>query len=405
MDLFSEDKGTIPPLAYRVRPESLEGFIGQSKELSKGRPLRKMIESGNLHSFLIYGPPGTGKTTIATIASIGRRSISVSATTEHIKDVKKTLESLIKEKSFSQVTPVVIIDEMQHFTRREQDAFLDSVEKGEIILIALTTENPSFYINSALLSRLSIFFFEKLKEEEILQVLKNAFSKDNFIKERSISEEALSYIARESDGDARKALNRVESLLNSIDKQTIEYKDVELFEEKVLSYGKELHYDLISAFIKSMRGSDPDAAAYYMYRMIESGEDPLYLARRMIRFASEDIGLGDPMALIIANSARDAFTFLGAPEGILALLEACVYLARAPKNNDLYIAESEVKKTIDETGSLEIPKKLLNPVTTLMKKRGYGKGYKYPHNFQGNIVPGETYLPEEIKNKKFLKEK
>jgi putative ATPase len=364
-----------------------------------------MIESGNLHSFLIYGPPGTGKTTIATIASIGRRSISISATTEHIKDVKKTLESLIKEKSFSQVTPVVIIDEMQHFTRREQDAFLDSVEKGEIILIALTTENPSFYINSALLSRLSIFFFEKLKEEEILQILKNAFLKDNFIKERSISEEALIYIARESDGDARKALNRVESLLNSIDKQTIEYKDVELFEEKVLAYGKELHYDLISAFIKSMRGSDPDAAAYYMYRMIESGEDPLYLARRMIRFASEDIGLGDPMALIIANSANDAFHFLGVPEGILALLEACVYLAKAPKNNALYIAESEVKKTIDETGSLEIPKKLLNPVTTLMKQRGYGKDYKYPHNFQGNIVPGETYLPEEIKSKKFLKEK
>jgi putative ATPase len=405
MELFPEGKETTPPLAYRVRPTTLEEFIGQTKELGKGRPLRKMIESGNLYSFLISGPPGTGKTTIAAIASKQRKSISISATTEHIKDVKKMLEGIIKEKGFSKITPVLIIDEVQHFTRREQDAFLDSVEKGDIILIALTTENPSFYINSALLSRLSIFFFEKLKDEEIAKIIENALIKDEYVKGRIISDDALKFIVSESDGDGRKALNIVESVLNSTDKPVINYEDVENLKEKTLAYGKELHYDLISAFIKSMRGSDPDAAIYYMYRMIEGGEDPLYLARRMIRFASEDIGLKDTMALIIANAAKDAFHFIGAPEGYLVLLEACVYLAKAPKDNSLYLAENEVRKTIQETGSLAIPKKLLNPVTKLMEERGYGKDYKYPHNYERHIVENETYMPNEIKNKKFFKEK
>ncbi|MGC8721643.1 MAG: replication-associated recombination protein A [Caldisericaceae bacterium] len=405
MDLFKESNEAIPPLAYRVRPKTLNEFVGQSKELSHGRPLRKMIESGNLHSFLIYGPPGTGKTTIAQIASAGMRTVSFSATTEHIKDVKKSLENLIKETSFSQITPIIIVDEMQHFTRREQDAFLDYVEKGEIILIALTTENPSFYVNSALLSRLSIFFFEKLKDEEIVQIIKNALLNDEYIKGREISEEALKYIVEQSDGDGRKALNIVESILTSIDKQTIEYRDIELFQDKVLIYGKELHYDLISAFIKSMRGSDPNAATYYMYRMIKAGEDPLYIARRMIRFAAEDIGITDPMALVIANAAMNSFNFVGAPEGYLVLLEACVYLANAPKSNELYLAEKDAIETIDSTGSLEIPRKLLNPVTKLMKEMGYGKDYKYPHNYEGSIVKGETYLPEEIKDKKFFRQK
>ncbi len=404
MELFEEGRETISPLAYRVRPTTLEEFVGQAKELAEGRPLRKMIESGDLHSFLISGPPGSGKTTIAAIASKERKSISISATTEHIKDVKKILESITKEKNFSRITQVVVVDEIQHFTRREQDAFLESVERGDIILIALTTENPSFYINSALLSRLSIFIFQKLSNEEIRQIILNAIKEDKYLKDCSINDNALELITEASDGDARRALNILEAVVSNSGKKLIDASDVEKFSGKVLTYGKELHYDLISAFIKSMRGSDPDAALYYMYRMIEGGEDPLYVVRRMVRFASEDIGLKDPTALVIANAAKDAFHFVGAPEGYLALAEACVYLAKAPKDNSLYLAENEVRKTIQETGSLAIPKKLLNPVTKLMEERGYGKDYKYPHNYEGHIVENEAYLPGEIKNKKFLKE-
>ena len=405
MELFKQNSSSKRPLAERVRPESLDDFIGQEHLLGVGKPLRKMLELGMLSSFLIYGPPGSGKTTIAFLATKDRKKILVSATTEHIKDVKKTIEALVKEKKFSDIAPVVIVDEIQHFNKKEQDAFLEPIERGDIILIGLTTDNPSFYIISPLLSRLSIFVFEKLTASHLEKIIDNALNKDKLLSGLSIAPTARKLIAEASDGDARKALNIVEAIFDATGKKIIEDSDVKNFTgSAMLLYGEELHYDLISAFIKSMRGSDPDAALYYMYRMIEAGEDPLYIARRMVRFATEDIGLKDSNALVVANAAQQAFHFIGLPEGYLALAEAAVYLAKAPKSNALYMAENNVKKIIEETGSLEVPKKLRNPVTKIMEQWGYGKEYKYPHNFAGHIVKDEKYLPDEIKDRKFYKE-
>ena len=394
----------LEPLASRVRPKTIEEFVGQEHLVGVGAPLFNMYKTGKLTSFIIWGPPGSGKTTIAQILTQGRKSITISATTEHIKDVKKLLQNLTKENLFSTETPVVIVDEIQHFNRKEQDAFLSFIEQGKIILIALTTENPSFYVNNALLSRLSLFVFNKLTSTHVRKILENAINKDEFLKDLKFEEGVLDYISEISDGDARKALNILENVSKNAKEGLVSLEIVKKFGSVSLSYGKEAHYDLISAFIKSMRGSDPDAALYYMYRMIEAGEDPLYIARRMIRFASEDIGLKDPMALVIAVSAFEGFNVIGPPEGYLLLAEACAYLSKAPKDNALYLAENEILETIKETGSLEVPLKLRNPVTKLMENLGYGKDYKYPHNFEGHIVKGETYLPEELKGKKFLKE-
>lgn len=407
MELFEEPvpKHEKQPLAIRARPKTLDMIIGQEHLLGKGKPLRLLLEKEDLRSFLIWGPPGSGKTTVALIAAENRKSTIISATHDHIKDVKKIIGTLIREKRYTGKIPVLIVDEIQHFNRKEQDAFLEPVEKGSFVLIGLTTENPSFYINSALLSRLRVFVFEKLNPEQIVRIIDMAIGVDEEFKGRSITEEAKKVIAEFSEGDARRALNMVEGILSSTDKNIVDKNDLRDFIERVLPYGEEAHYDIISAFIKSMRGSDPDAALYYMYRMIKAGEDPLYIARRMIRFASEDIGLEDPQALVIANAAKDAFNFLGAPEGYLALAEACVYLAKAKKDNSLYRAESEVITTIEETGNLDVPLKLRNPVTRLLESLGYGKGYKYPHNYEGHIVEGEVYLPDSIKSKKFFKGK
>jgi len=394
----------LEPLPIRVRPKIIEEFVGQEHLVGAGAPLFNMYKTGKLSSFIIWGPPGSGKTTIAQILTQGRKTITISATTEHIKDVKKLLQDLTKETLFSKEVPVVIVDEIQHFNRKEQDAFLSFIEQGKIILIALTTENPSFYVNNALLSRLSLFVFNKLRGTEIRKILENALDKDKYLKGIKFEEGVLDYIAEISDGDARRALNILENVSKNVKDGVVTVDIAKEFGTVSLSYGKEAHYDLISAFIKSMRGSDPDAALYYMYRMIEAGEDPLYIARRMIRFASEDIGLKDPMALVIAVSAFQGFNVIGPKEGYLILAEACAYLSKAPKDNALYLAENEILKTIKETGTLEVPLKLRNPVTKLMENLGYGKDYKYPHDFTGHIVKGEEYLPEELKGKKFLKE-
>jgi putative ATPase len=405
--LFSEDndiKGSFQPLADRVRPKSIDEFIGQEHVVGKDGPLGKMIRSGCLSSFLIYGPPGTGKTTIARIAASTRKTIFISATTAHIKDIRSLIKELAKEKAFSNRTPVLIIDEIQHFNRKEQDAFLNAVENGDIILIALTTENPSFYINNALLSRLSIFHFHKLTDQEIKKIIYSAIEKDSLLKEFQFDDDAVSFIASVSDGDARKALNLLDIISQTSKDKHITRKIAEQFASRMLSYGREQHYDIISAFIKSMRGSNADAALYYFYRMIRVGEDPLYIGRRMIRFAAEDIGLANSNALIIANSAFDGFQKVGPPEGYLVLAEAVVYLSKCKKSNALYVAEKKVLEEIEKSGDLEVPKKLRNPVTKLMRAEGYGKGYKYPHNYPDHFVENETYLPDKIKDKKFYEE-
>ncbi len=407
--LFGEEEDKkqpsyLPPLAERVRPKTIDEFVGQESVVGADGPLEKMIRSGNISSFLIYGPPGTGKTTVAMLASEKFKKVFVSATNSKIKDIRALIARMRKENKFSGIRQVLIIDEIQHFNRKEQDAFLEAVEKGEIILIALTTENPSFYINSALLSRLSVFVFSKLTDNEIEEILKRAIVKDELLKEKEFSEEVLKFIAESSNGDARRALNTLEGVFNAAHSKKITLESVKSFLKKSLTYGKEQHYDLISAFIKSMRGSDPDAALYYFYRMIKAGEDPLYIGRRMIRFAAEDVGLKDPNALVIANSAFEGFQKTGPPEGYLILAEAVVYLSEARKSNAVYLAEKKILEEIERTGDLEVPKKLRNPVTKLMKSQGYGAGYKYPHNYPGHIVKGEKYLPKEIENKKFYSE-
>ncbi len=406
MGLFNENNKQkfLPPLADRVRPNTLDDFVGQNTLMGENGLLGRMIRSGRVSSFLIYGPPGTGKTTVAMIATKNLRRIVISATTAHIKDVKHLINTMKREKTFSNVQAVLIVDEIQHFNRKEQDAFLEAVEKGDIILIALTTENPSFYINSALLSRLSIFSFSKLSEKDIKILLRRAIKKDEYLKDFIIDEKVLQKIAETSGGDVRKALNLLESITTNARKKEIVEADIKDILVHMPVYGKEKHYDLISAFIKSMRGSDVDAAIYYFYRMIQAGEDPLYIGRRMVRFASEDIGLIDAQALIVANSAFEGFQKIGPPEGYLVLAEAAAYLAKSPKSNALYLAEKAALDEIGLSGDLEVPKKLRNPVTKLMKQSGYGKGYKYPHNYLGHIVEGETYLPNKIKDKKFYKE-
>ena len=392
------------PLAERVRPQSAGEFIGQAHVMGENGPLGRMLRSGRISSFLIYGPPGTGKTTIAKIASSNRRAVFISATNAHIKDIRSLIKDLAKEKKFSGQTPVLIIDEIQHFNRKEQDAFLNAVESGDIVLIALTTENPSFYINGALLSRLSVFHFYKLMDAEIKKIIKQAIEKDEVLQKFVFDDAAVDFIAKVSDGDARKALNLLDVITQTSREKHITVDIAKQFASRILSFGKEKHYDLISAFIKSMRGSDPDAAIYYLYRMIRAGDDPLYIARRMIRFAAEDVGLADVNALIVANAAFDGFQKVGPPEGYLILAEAVIYLAKCKKSNAVYLAEKNVLSEIETSGDLEVPKKLRNPVTKLMRAEGYGKGYKYPHNYPGHTVKGETYLPEKVKNKKFYKE-
>jgi len=399
----------ISPLADRMRPVSLEEFVGQQHLVGAGKILQKIIDEDRLCSIIFWGPPGSGKTTLAKIISkkTNAKFISFSAVTSGVKQIKEVMKIAGFELKEQVRRTILFVDEIHRFNKAQQDAFLPFVEDGTIILIGSTTENPSFEVISALLSRCKVFILNKLSPEEISILLNRAVTD----KERGfgkydigIDKKTIDFIAQYSDGDARVAYNILELAVSSFSKNQELSKILinttlieNIIQKKALLYDKqgEEHFNLISSLHKSLRGSDADAAAYWTVRMLESGEDPLYIIRRMVRFASEDIGLADPDALQVAISAKQSFEFIGPPEGYLAIVEAAIYLALAPKSNSLYSTYEKVKKDVEEFGSLPVPYHIRNAPTKLMKDIGYGKGYKYDHNYK-YAVAKQTYLPEKL---------
>jgi len=416
-DKVKTDKGknlSGSPLADRMRPHTLDEFVGQKHLVGKGKVLREIIENDRLNSIIFWGPPGSGKTTLARIIASKTKSkfISFSAVTAGIKQIKEIMKIASFNLSEHGTRTILFIDEIHRFNKAQQDAFLPFVEKGTIILIGATTENPSFEVNSALLSRTKTFILDKLSEEDIKTLIKRALAD----RERGlgnynikISKDTIDFIARSSDGDARIAYNILELAVSTYPEKG-KQKAIEIntplvenvIQKKALLYDKngEEHFNLISALHKSLRGSDPDAAVYWTIRMLECGEDPLYIIRRMVRFASEDVGLADPNALQVTISAKQSFEFIGPPEGYLAIIEAAVYLALAPKSNSLYTTYKKARADVEEYGSLPVPYHIRNAPTRLMKDIGYGRGYKYAHDYNGAVVD-QNHLPDRLLSKKY----
>lgn len=390
------------PLASRLRPKEIDDIIGQEHLTGPAKPIRRYIESEHLPSLIFWGPPGVGKTTLAHVISqtLNKNFVELSAVNSGVKDVKAVIEQAKYIQQMEGKQTVLFLDEIHRFNKAQQDAFLPSVESGIITLIGATTENPSFEINSALLSRCQVLTLKPLNETSLIQVIDRALSLKN--KTRLLSDSAKKELALQSFGDARYLLNALEDLLQQF------YDRVELDDHTVkehihsrsLHYDKksEHHYNVISAFIKSMRGSDVNAALYYLARMLESGEDPLFVARRMIIFASEDIGLANPQAVQVAVSCMQSFQFVGAAEGWIPLAQCAAYLAGSPKSNSSYAAYKLAADDVRKHGALEVPLHLRNAPTKLMKQEGYGQGYKYAHNYSGNKVQ-QQHLPDKIKDK------
>ena len=409
-NLFDTDKldSVYVPLAEKMRPQSLDDFYGQEEIVGKNSPIRKMLESDNISSMIFYGPPGVGKTTLAKIIAKSSNSafLELSAVTAGVKDIKEFIE-IGKFNKVNGKKTIVFVDEIHRFNKAQQDAFLPHVENGNIILIGATTENPSFEVNSALLSRCKVYVLKSLTKEEIIKIIKRALVENSAYQNVSIDEDSLYVIAGISNGDARSALNTLESLINVAPlkkgKVTITKKEIEhVLQSKTFLYDKkgEEHYNLISALHKSMRNSDPDAALYYLARMLEAGENPLYIARRLIRFASEDIGLANTNALLQAVAAYQSAHYIGMPEASVNLAQAVVYLSISPKSNALYKAYENVKADAIKTADEKVPLHLRNAVTKLDSEMGYGNGYKYAHDYEENIT-AMVCLPESLKNKKY----
>jgi len=396
------------PLADRIRPDDFDQILGQEHLLGPEGPITRQIEQGRLFSMVLFGPPGSGKTTIARLFAkkFSADFVSFSAATSGIVEIKKFMEEVEKKKSLFNRDTIILIDEIHRFNKAQQDAFLPYLEKGTIILIGATTENPSFELNSSLLSRVKVYMLNPLSFDDMIKILQRALRSPKGLDNKyEIAEAALNFIANISDGDARVALNALELCAFAAKDKQIDLKLAEeIVQKKALRYDKagEEHYNLISALHKSLRGSDPDASLYWLARMLEAGEDPLYIARRLVRFAVEDIGSADPQALVVAIAAKDAVDFIGRPEGDLALAECVVYLARAKKSNEIYLAYAEAKRDALKTLAEPVPMHIRNAPTPLMEKLGYGKGYKYPHNYPDAKVD-QDYMPKNLKGRKYLK--
>jgi putative ATPase len=399
------------PLAERMRPRELDDFCGQVHLVGKNAVLRKAIESGNIPSFILWGPPGVGKTTLAGIIAnkLKRPFFHLSAVHSGVKDVRETIDKAKKQQFFDQPNPILFIDEIHRFNKSQQDSLLSAVEQGIITLIGATTENPSFEVISPLLSRCQVYIMDPLGEQELIGLLKSALEKDSYLKAFQIRIEEHEALLRVSGGDARKLFNALELVVSSEINETGS-GEIVITDEKVLThvqknlalYDKngEKHYDIISAFIKSLRGSDPNAAVYWLARMVEGGEDPKFIARRMIILAAEDIGLANPNAILMAQTCFEAVNVIGWPESRIILSEAAIYLATSPKSNSAYMAINDAQEAVKTNGDLPVPLHLRNAPTNLMKKIGYGKDYKYAHSYAGNFIP-DNFLPEEIKGTKF----
>lgn len=396
------------PLPERMRPKSLDEYVGQQHLVGNGSVLRRMIESGNISSMILWGPPGIGKTTLARIiaSNLEREFFTLSAISSGVKDVREVIDKAKNNMLFAQASPILFIDEIHRFNKSQQDALLGAVESGIITLIGATTENPSFEVITPLLSRCQVFVLKSLEVNDLDKLLTRALTKDSTLKELNINVLEKEALFRFSGGDARKLLNILEIIINSFDDKseiTITNEIVtERLQENIALYDKngEQHYDLISAFIKSMRGSDPNGAIYWMARMLAGGEDPLFIARRMIILASEDVGLANPNALLLAQSCFDAVHKIGMPEARIILAETCIYLATSPKSNSAYMAINNALDLIAKEGTqAPVPLHLRNAPTSLMKELGYAKDYKYAHSFEGNFVDQE-FLPDRYKNLK-----
>ena len=389
-----------------MRPKTLDEYIGQQHLVGKGAVLRKMIDAGRISSFILWGPPGVGKTTLAQIIAhrLETPFYTLSAVTSGVKDVREVIEKARAGRFFSQQSPILFIDEIHRFSKSQQDSLLGAVEKGTVTLIGATTENPSFEVIRPLLSRCQLYVLKPLEKEDLLQLLHRVIEGDAIMKERQIELKETDAMLRYSGGDARKLLNILELVVEAdgdIPVVITDEKVVSRLQQNPLAYDKdgEMHYDIISAFIKSIRGSDPDGALYWLARMVEGGEDPAFIARRLVISASEDIGLANPNALLLANAAFDAVMKIGWPEGRIPLAEATVYLATSPKSNSAYEGINAALGVVRETGNLPVPLHLRNAPTQLMKQLGYGKDYKYAHAYQGNFVE-QQFLPDELQSRR-----
>lgn len=392
------------PLAERLRPNSLEEYVGQQHIIGKGAPLRRIIESKHgIPSFILWGPPGVGKTTLATIIShtIDVPFYTLSAVTSGVKEVREVIDKATKERFFSNSAPILFIDEIHRFSKSQQDSLLGAVEKGVVTLIGATTENPSFEVIRPLLSRCQTYILQPLSKNDLEALLQRAITEDVELQQRNIELRETDALLHFSGGDARKLLNILELVVDAFegDDKVIITNDFvkQCLQQNPLAYDKggEMHYDIISAFIKSIRGSDPDAAIYWLARMISAGEDPKFIARRLVISASEDIGLANPNALLLANAAFDAVQKIGWPEGRIPLAEATIYLATSPKSNSAYLAINKALEIVNETGNQPVPLHLRNAPTTLMKEVGYGDGYKYSHDYPNNFVE-QQYMPDAL---------